>query len=316
MRRYFTNSELGTYLDCPRRWYLAYVLKLLPTRERYKPPRVIGNVVHNALALYYDAGTDPREVVLVERARLLARYEAITAENPLDEEVIADINGDMDMAHAIVEGYLVWLEETGADQDLEFLDSEKEVSASILDYLDDWYGYEDVLLLGKLDSRTQRRSDGARLFVDHKTVGDLVQLPRWAHLNTQFLHYHTIERMTSDTRTDGGIFNMMRRVKRTARAKPPFYERYPVMHNVQQLRSYFVRTVALVSRLLRYETELRDGADHKVVCPPAPSQECAWKCEFFALCPMMDDGSDWEGLMLDAYREGNPLERYVQLEKG
>ena len=38
-------------------------------------------------------------------------------------------------------------------------------------------------------------------------------------------------------RTEGGIFTMLKKVKRTAASKPPYYKQIEVRHNVFALRS-------------------------------------------------------------------------------
>ena len=83
-------------------------------------------------------------------------------------------------------------------------------------------------LMGKLDVRILRHSDERVLFMDHKTVREfttpVLQLPA----NMQMKTYHLMEfysRVNDDAPEVGGaIYNMLRKVKRTASAKPPFYK--------------------------------------------------------------------------------------------
>jgi hypothetical protein len=176
---------------------------------------------------------------------------------------------------------------------------------------------DEIFLLGKLDARWKRLSDGARVFMDHKVVGDLVQFPKWAHLSPQMLTYHLIEYLLKedDEFTDGGIYNLLRKSKRTQRAKPPFYLRHEVRHNVHQLRNFYTRTMGLISDMYDTEVRLNEGAVPIIECPPAPTEDCAYMCEYFTLCAMMDDGSDWGGLMEDAFVLTDPIARYIDIEK-
>lgn len=136
-------------------------------------------------------------------------------------------------------------------------------------------------------------------------------------MHPQLLFYHLLERLT-DTKQhcDGGIFNMLRTVKRTGSSKPPYYDRWPVPHNPEHLRNFWTQTLSIIVEIEEAKEMLENGVSHQTACYPSPRQECSWDCEFFAVCPMMDDGSDYRAVLASAYKVGNPLERYRSLEKG
>lgn len=150
--------------------------------------------------------------------------------------------------------------------------------------------------------------------VSHNTVGDLqapvITLPQ----NEQMLHYHLLEFLTSedgDERCDGALYNMLRRVKRSARAKPPFYDRVEVRHNVYELDSYKQRAFAVSREILRTVEALDRGEHHLDVAYPSPTNNCRWDCDFFAICNMIDDGSRGVNDMINAlYKTGDPRDRY------
>jgi hypothetical protein len=156
--------------------------------------------------------------------------------------------------------------------------------------------------------------------VTHNTVGDLtapvVTLPQ----NEQMMHYMLLEFLSledSDVRCDGALYNMMRRVKRSAKAKPPFYDRIEVRHNKFELESYRRRALAATREILVAIDRLERGEEHFDVVYPSPTPECRWSCDFFAVCNLFDDGSRGVNDMVNAlYRSTNPLERYrKQVEK-
>lgn len=312
MTWYVTNSEVSSFRRCPRQWYLGYVLGLEPARERLVPPRFRGTLVHSALQVYYENIGDPLDYIISEGVRAEQSYFDRTEEP--DKEELEEIRKTVDLAHAMVEGYLEWVAVEGVDAGLELIATEQEVAVPFVPAgrLCD----EDIQLLGKLDAKFKREFDGFTFFMDHKTVGDLVQLPRWGIMHTQFLHYHLIERLASlSTRTtDGGMFNMLRTVKRSARSNPPYYARSEVRHNDTQLRNYYQRLYLTIEKMANLRNA--QALPPEIAYDAVPDQTCAWGCSFFMLCPMMDDGSDWRGLMLEAYREADPLERYVSIEKG
>ena len=313
---YYTNSELGTAKRCLRKWFLGYVL------QRQKPlklhgSRQRGTLAHNALELYYASGDDPRDFVRAEGIRLRQEYldahhDDEVYEGQYDED-LREIEKMVDLVLAMIEGYVDWVVEGGVDADYELLNTEFESAVPFNEWI---HSPRPVYLLGKMDARFARISDGFKVFFDHKTVPNLAELPKWAHMNPQMLTYHLLEYLTQDEMlTDGGMYNMLRTVKRSARANPPFFGRHEVRHNVHQLRNFFTQTVALIQRLEQLR-ELADVTTHQHLCPPNPTNDCAWSCDFYMICPMMDDGSDWQGLLNDAYQVGNPLARYQLIEKG
>lgn len=115
-------------------------------------------------------------------------------------------------------------------------------------------------------------------------------------------------------RTVGALYNMLRKVKRTAKANPPFYGRVEVRHNVHELRSYYARVWATVADIAKLEHDLGQGYDHRAVAYPNPTRDCSWRCEFFNVCTMFDDGSDAEGMLKAFYHEADPLDRYQEDE--
>jgi hypothetical protein len=300
MRHYYTNTELSTYRRCRRKWWFSEFLNLTPRAERVSEARDTGTVVHDAFNALYSDG-DPVETITYEIAQLRDKY----SESEGDLETIDKIER---LSIAIVTGYLEWLGDEGEDQGLVVLGSEMEMIAPLPNT-------DDLALLGKFDLKWFREMDGARVFVDHKVVGNLTDLPSWIHLDTQFKHYHMLERMTlsEDEWSDGGMLNMAKRVLRTGRSNPPFYKRYEVRHNLDELRSHFVYTYALIAEIEDLRDRLaRQEPGTSAAIRPNPMRSCTWECPFFSACPMADDqkGADLGGFLESAYTQRDPLERY------
>lgn len=437
-----TQSELKTYKRCKRQWWLSYYRRLGLRAVDVAGPSAVGTKVHNALERYYAYGEDPLVQVdfLVEQD-VVAYPEMETA-----------IREDGSLCRIMLEGYLEWLAETGIDSDLEVLSTEETLEV----FFAEIHG-QYVTLLGKLDMRVRRRSDNARLFLDHKTVPDLTTPTKTLHLDEQMFHYMLLERLslaekqakgtvyvpsaahlsgngpgTQSTASmavpamreanpsdgymvgppqgrgsheqhasqsagdalrvpfqsaqqgedghvqsgaspenqrsseeagpinagvvggieveelrsaqeavglvhpgaarshrsehqpssdpfewvDGGLYNMLRKVKRTARAKPPFFAREEVRHNVHELRSYWKRVYGMVSDIITTKMVLDTGGDPLVACYPTPRKDCSWDCDFFAVCGMFDDGSDVEPLLADIFTEIDPHQRYADKPAG
>lgn len=313
--RLLSNSEIQAFKTCRRKWWLAWYRGLKLRHESPVGARAIGDRVHRALKLWYTPtglpATDPRAAlerfIVEDWTRLVQLFGAESTELL---RVQKQFNDEATLERAMIEGYLEWVNETGRDTDYDVISSEQYVEADISDMVS---VDQKTKLIGKIDVRVRRKSDGVRLFLDHKTVGNLTQPRQLTPMDEQMLHYHLLEWLnTSDgeERCDGALYNMLRKVKRTSTAKPPFYDRVEVRHNKHELESFKRRIIATVSDIYDVETALNDGTHHLDVAYPRPSRDCAWMCDFFPVCPMFDDGSRAESMLSQYYRESDPLSYY------
>jgi transcriptional regulator with XRE-family HTH domain len=315
-----SNSEVQTFKRCRRKWWLSWYRGLAPKFEEPVGAAALGARVHRALrALYVPAGQtpqDPRDAL--ERAitddwtKLALGYKEQGYDAP-PEGVVKRFQDDTALERKMVEGYIEWLAEEGADRGLRVVAPETYVEAK----LDIPAIERGVLVIGKLDVRLIRESDGVRLFMDHKTVGDLTSPVKTLHLDEQMLHYHLIEwlQAVEDGRCDGAIYNMLRKVKRTMRANPPFFGRVEVRHNPIELESFKKRLVGTIMQMVRVREQLDAGKDPLAVVYPTPNRNCSWDCDHFAICPLFDDGSRVDDMIASRYREQNPLSYYLKTEE-
>lgn len=310
--RRVSNSEVQTFKRCRRKWWFAYFRKLRPKNEDPTGARSIGVDLHEALRYHYVADASQRvnvkdaleAVIARNRAALIKKYEIDGELVPLSIET--QFKTEADLMRIIIEGYLEWLAETGADSEYEITGSEVYLEA-------DLPGFDKVKIIGRLDARVRRISDGLRLFIDHKSVGNFQQLTRVLHLNEQMLWYIVLEMLQADPEpVAGALYNMMRRVKRGANAKPPFYERIEVHHNKHEIESFIKRITGVIEDIRQAEIDLASGNfDHRQIVYPTPTGNCPWDCAFFQVCGMTDDGSYAEGMIKNFFTEGDPLDYYV-----
>lgn len=313
--RLVSNSEIYDFKRCRRRWWLRHVRRLQPKVLDVVGARALGDRIHDVLAAYYD----PRFVECDRAVDVLALWDYETqqlleaaGENMYKAKDVAD---DSDLGRAMLEGYFEWLEEKGEDEDLEIIGSEREIDVPFTD---------GVRLVGKLDVRVLQKSTRARRFIDHKSVANMTDLPKTADIAEQFLHYCLLDLLehlnagdhSDATFVDGGIYNMLRKVKRTPRATPPFYLRHPVRHTREELRSYWLRLLGEVAEIMRAEERLLGGEDPLVVAYPTPTRDCSWDCEMRQVCPMFDrPQEDAEGYLRDVFVQVDPLERYKTVSR-
>lgn len=308
-------TKINDWQQCKRKWWLRWYRELT-TDEDFTDVRNTGIRVHEALAGWYVPEgmerQDPRDVLraAIKRDwnRTLQQKQVVAGTERYDA-LVKKWESTAVLERAMVEGYMEWLVETGADSEFIVVGSELEVAVNMLDPGSGM----TVQARGVVDAKIQRKVDGARLFIDHKTVGDFERATRFLKMRNQMLHYHLIEWLSTvegEGRCDGALYNMLRRVKRTAKAKPPFYQRKAVPHSELQVRAYRARLLGETRSMARAEKLLEAGVPHHIAVPPSPSDDCSWKCEFAAVCPMFDDGSRAEDMLAVVYRQGDPWSRY------
>jgi hypothetical protein len=304
MATILTNSELALWQHCKRCWYIGYYRELRRRRAGLPVLRV-GTLVHRGLQAYYREKLHPLEYVQAKAFKLADEYP----------EAVDEIAKEAELASIMLSGYLQWLEETGADADLEVYAAEQKIEVPL--------GKSGFILRGKLDARAVRHSNGARVFIEHKTVSNLVDLIKTAQTNPQFLTYELLELLdlqksqSVGDRVDGTLLNMLRRVKRTAAAKPPFYARHEIHHNLEELRNHQRHVLSIAREIEAARDALDAGESHHVVCPPHSDRACTW-CNYSDVClsGMFDDGSDVEGYLAAMYEPYDPMERYDDDEEG
>jgi RecB family exonuclease len=303
-----SNSEIQTFKDCRRKWWFSYYRRLQPKQKDFTGALALGSRIHEAMDQYYSSDMTldlleiHSELVLTDRKILMDDYRDTT-----------DLEAEAELGHIMLAGYLEWVEDEGIDVELERISNEEIISMPMFD--------GQVELQGKLDMRVRRKSDGARMFRDFKTVGgSFTEFGSTAHMNEQILTYMTLEAAQNKDgeRSDGGIFTMLKKVKRSAAAKPPFYQQIEVRHNIYALRNFWQRLQGSIGDMLNVRKALDEGANHQLVAYPRPSRDCKWKCQFFSVCPLVDDGSAAEAAIEDSFAVGNPYDYYnsTQEKKG
>lgn len=314
-----SNSELQTYKRCKRKWWLKYHRKLKLRAVNPAGALALGTRVHRALAGLYVPDGEPRQDPsdVLERAIVEDWTAYVTgcreSGRQPDELVTRRFTADNQVERAMVEGYVKWLEETGADFGLRVIAPETYLEAP-LDLHDDTL--PPVKLIGKLDVRVVREIDNVKLFIDHKTAQSLTEAQSTLLMDEQMLFYHVLEWLSDleSGRCDGALYNMLKKVKRTGAAKPPFYERIEVRHNRHELEAFRRRLIGTITDLLWTTQQLLEGEDPLVAAYPTPTKQCSWDCEFRSVCPLFDDGSRAEDMVNSVYVTQNPLAYYESEE--
>jgi hypothetical protein len=300
-----TNSEMALFTSCRRGWWLRYYRGLRRVGDLPSLPD-IGNMYHAGLERYYRGE-------LTNAAPYVRELADKLLSDPEYGDFADQIATDAEMACIMLDGYFEWLAETGADSGYEVIGAEMPMEVPL--------GDTGFRLRGKIDTRLLRVMDDAKVQLENKTVGNLSDIPKYAQSAPQFLTYDLLAYLDEElnhtgVRTDGIIINMAKRVKRTVRAKPPFYSRCEVYHNLDELRAHYRHVVAIGRGIKRTRNALDKGANHHDVCPPSVNRNHTWSCPCSSITVMFDDGSDVEGYLSSFYVEHDPWARYEKKEVG
>ncbi|NBR25849.1 MAG: PD-(D/E)XK nuclease family protein [Micrococcales bacterium] len=301
-----SNSEIQVFKDCRRKWWLNYYRRLMPKKKDYTGALALGSRIHEALDQYYssdgvidllDAHT---ALVNKDMDTLVAEFRDTSA-----------LEAEAELGRIMLEGYLQWMDEEGIDSNLDKISNEEIISMPLFN--------GEVILQGKLDMRVRRKNDGVRMFRDFKTVGgSFSDFASQAQMNEQILTYMLLEHAQNtdpSERSEGGIFTLLKKVKRTANARPPFYEQIEVRHNVFTMRAFWQRIHGAISDLIGVKKALDEGADPNFVAYPRPTKDCKWKCQFYTICPLIDDGSAAEAAISEMYEVSDPYGYYGKDEE-
>lgn len=304
--RRVSNSEIQTYKECRRKWWLGWHRGLALKKPPAVGPAMIGSRIHSAFEAMYDVGGPYYERGMVTLEAIIDHDR--TAVASYDEVTRKQFEDESNLERIMIEGYVQWAQETGADENIEVVATEQYVETSLQPFAH----YGGLKIIGKLDVIIRQLSDGALRFIDHKTVGSISQITKRLRSNEQFKHYQLLHWLTqpADSRVGGVIVNMLRRVKRTAKANPPFYAREEITHGRPAMEVYYDRLVAEIWRILNTENELSSGISHQEAVPPTFSLKCDWGCPFVNVCDMFDDGSRVEDAIAAQYEVVDPLSYY------
>lgn len=308
--RRFTSSELRQWQLCRRSWYLRHFLGYGPKRDEGEVSASrTGTLVHKGLEGYYAGGADEEGAVWLVAEAVAKNIAALNEAGR--ESLVKTVQGQGELARIMLEGYFEWVAENGVDADLEITGAEQRIEVPFGDgYLSDRFGVE-VSLLGLADLLAVRRSTGKRLILDFKSVQSAGDQEVLAPMSPQFKHYAVILELLGGERVDGALVRWLRRVKRTARATPPFYGEIPVMWPKAVLRSYYMQTQGLIEEILTAERELRAGVPPiEVGIGPTVTRDCD-RCVFRPVCPLLDDETvDETDVLRWSYVRVDPLARY------
>lgn len=296
-----TNSSMKEFMECKRKWMLHDMFGFAKKNQAPVGPLALGTRVHNALEYLYNEG----EGLLEEYSRLAEIDRELFMQSPDGywTEKVDEFNSEVELGRIMLEGYLEWAEEEGLDADIEVIGAEMSLVTTIKD--------GKITLMGKKDLTIRDHIDDSTIIRDFKTAQNFADYDKMAPIDPQLPFYQLLQTLVDPTElVDGGQFVVLRKVKRTARSKPPFYKIFRVRANDHRMESMMLKVDGVTDEMLSTRNKLLRGQDHRKVAYPNPTRDCSWKCPFYNVCPMMDDGSDYVRMLQNEYEQVNPLARY------
>lgn len=296
-----TNSGMKEFMEDKRKWMLNSIFGFKKKGEAPVGPLALGSRVHSALEYLYLNG----DGLLGEYARLAEVDRDLFMESPDGywTEKVDAFNSEVELGRIMLEGYQEWAEEEGLDADITVEAVEKSVSATIKD--------GRVLLMSKQDLTILDHMDDTRVIRDFKTAQNMSDYDKIAPIDTQLPFYQYVESLADPSaELDGGQFVVLRKVKRSARSKPPFYQVWRTRANQHAMESMALKVDGLADEMLNTRDRILAGEDHRRIAPSNPTRDTSWKNQYYSLYPMMDDGSDYIRMLGDLFEQVNPLARY------
>jgi hypothetical protein len=218
---------------------------------------------------------------------------------------LSKLDDEAELGRLMLEGYLQWAEDEGIDANLEVIGVVEILKYPMLGGA--------VTLIGKLDLRVRDKLKDTKFVLDFKTAANFNEFHLTGHMNPQLKTYQMLDALVhpdDDVRIEGGIYRLLKKVKRTGKATPPFYEDIIIRHNKYTLRAFWTQLQGTLHDMVTARDALIRGGDPMVHAYPNPTRDCTWSCPFISVCPMFDDGSDVESAVADLFEEYDPYGYY------
>jgi len=315
-----SNSEIQLFKRCPRQWLIDYYYGFMPVDPSPLGAANLGTRVHLALEAKFGYGLDPETVLDIIYGQEIANRPDLAKE----------LNADLEMSKIMVHGLLEWLAGEGHLATFQVVWTEAEVRVPLP-------GFEGIDLRGKLDQAAQLE-DGTFTFLDWKTR-DVLRPKIVIRQDPQMRFYSLLwwlaagypppmpGRGLPDTAGKtplvlGGNVAQLRKVKRSTKSKPPYYQWDPFTHTPEIMATTLLGVQQTVAEILRVRQALDeagqdimqvDWVQRTLARPVWVDHDCSWRCPLAkGACGMMDDGSAWIEHFVSSgqYVQGDPYERY------
>lgn len=293
---YLRMSALKKAMRCWRSFWLSYGHNMEQVPDPTKPQsgqRDIGTLFHLCAEWYY-RDLDWKALLHEQRA-------AAGVEGPEWADIYKTVE-------AMFRTYPEWLAETGADAGTHTLvlpDGELAIERRFFASAGTYHGVE-VIVHGEPDRLVVDEATGLIICDDIKTVQSLGRIQTFG-IDFQNQAYGWLLE-ANGIPAQRFRHTQAKKNKRTAAARPPFFERHSTGYTAAQKETFLAHLGGLLDNIVTkmLVAQSTDTA-HQSVMYPNPTDDCKWDCDFLGLCHMMDQGDDWRGYLRDNYQERESL---------
>lgn len=281
----FRQSEITAFQRCRRKWHFRYDLGIVPAPAGPRRPlsshRDTGTTVHRGVEVYNDTGDIEQAVAAVyEKVDELRsiRLEGDLPELDTDSEWFEVAR----LSEAMTRNYAEWIAE-GNEVGVVFHDTEKEWDVTIPG--------TDYTVWGTIDAILFDPAIQGDVVRDYKSVTSFSQTPQ--EVDFQLRTYAWAWWRITGNIPKRSEHLMMKRNLGGPRAKRPLFERFPVPITERALQAHEQHLMVRCAEIDEHRGLLAGDA-HLF---PNPTKDCSWDCDYREICPMVDDGSDWESVV-------------------
>lgn len=300
-------SSMTKFTQCNRQWWLGDLRSLAPIDKPLTGALPFGGRIHDALERWSNGDVETPleawEIVQRDADAIVAERGGLGMEEMDKEAVLGSI---------MLDGFLDWWEEEGEDQEFEVVAVEKELRNE-LEVVTPSGEVVDIWLFGKLDRVLVNRDNGQVWVADWKTTRSLRESAiQSLEMSPQPRVYASLLEQNLGQPISGIRYTFLRKVKRSAAAKPPFWFNYDLPMSKYNIGHHMERVSAVAGKMVETAKALEAGVPHGSAAPFNPGWYCA-TCPFRNVCHAYQTAGQQaaEDMLEDNFTVRDPLERYT-----
>jgi PD-(D/E)XK nuclease superfamily len=298
-----SHSDIAQWLRCRRLFDWQYRKEFM-TDERLWGPRACGFRVHLALEAFHKTGETPADI----HQRLAAIDEAALVAQGAPGWALDELYSDIVVGRNCCIAYYDWLGSEGP-YDGYLIEPEVTLEAPILG--------GRAILIGKVDLKLTRASDGWIAVDDFKTASVSSRTNVMANLEKSYQHYVYQLLMALNfpgTVISEALYTVIWKMKNPARASYPLVERIRVPGLASALPIKKAQIEEIVSDMLEFLNR-HGSSDLDPRAYPTPADSCRW-CDMRLPCGLADENpAGAVALLTTEYRHGPRHARYAPGEE-
>lgn len=279
------QSEIGVYMECRRKWMLDYLRSLELARPANAPaPNLsLGSILHTAIERFWTDQISPVKTVCTIEQEIIAALP----EGEVMSEQWCDI---FKYLRIMTQGYDEWVS-SGATMNHDVIGVEQQLRVlwGTIDGVEVW-------ITGKIDRLVRDRFTEELILIDVKSVQSFLRMLTHAR---QLMTYAVLLRRTGLV-VERLATEQVRKVLRTATAKPPFFDVVEMYCNEEMLDTHEAHMSVVIAEMIEMRARWEQGDESRLY--PNPTGDCSWKCDFLPVCMQMDNGENFEHTLQIAFR--------------